>query len=949
MSLRRSENLDSLEGAWERKSEAMKSRELLLLSPYRLPGKDALMLGNEDVAAFLNAYTALWHPAALWGTAAPPRVGSPYDYEQPSPGHIYALPDSPPLFLPDEWDERVRAAGACAFKATPDRATTLDNLREALATLPPLEEPPPGDLWSLDPAPFYGLGLGYVILETLFEAMEHENLLATTELLENTRQAITALLQGNAEAGQGLLIAAADRLLSAREVLYPVTIHLLDLFQLDEKTPFTDWPATLRQELPLNVLCSAAVLEKLQQSHPEALALLRQRLDADQAEVCGGSYREREDAALPLASQVWNLLKGQAVQRELVGRETRVFARKRFAAHPHLPTLLNAVGIRRAVHVAFDDAVLPNYRSTVISWSTADGKSLEAFTRSPYQADNPQTYFHLAHYLHRTIMQDQAATLAFLHGATPAPAWYHDLIALGKLRPVLGQWTTLSRYLDEVLAGEYINTALADEFHGDYLSERIEAQDPTPVGGLVQRLRLRRRIDTAWTLAGLYRSLVGGNDASGLSDRIKAVEDRVESNGTEDRELPEVEQQAISLLAQRLTARATTDAPGYLVLNPCSFTRRVALELEGFQQTPAVEGPIKASQLDGTTARLVVEVPALGFAWFPVQGPPAAAPSASRMRLADNKALRNEFFEAELDPATGGLRGIHDHRTRISRIGQQLVYNPGSTMKVRDVRVTSVGPALGEVITEGVLVDDQDQELASWRQRYRAWLGRPVLDLRIEVTPKRLPVGYPWHSYYGARFAWRDERAILLRGVHGVGYTTNHTRPEAPDYLELRSGRLSTALLAGGLPFHQRHGSRMLDMILIPQGETTTVFDLAIALDREQPMQTALGLVTPVPLTATAKGPPHIGPTGWLFHLDATNLLLSSLRPAPDGADAVVAHLQECKLHHTQAEFRCPRDPQRAIFQDATGAMLLDASTQGDGVLFELPPGDLAHLRMDFS
>lgn len=930
-------------------SEVMKSRELLLLSPYRLPGKDALMLGNEDVAAFLNAYLVLWHPAALWYAAAPPRVGSPYDYEQPSPGHVYALPDSPPLFLPDEWDERVRTAGACAFKATPDRDTTLDNLRTALAALPPGDEQPPGDLWSIDPTPFYGLGLGYVVLETLFEAMEHENLLATTELLENTRQAITALLQGNAEAGQGFLVAAADRLLSAREVLYPVTIHLLDLLLLDERTPFLDWPATLNQELPSNILASARILENLQKTNPEAFERLRQRVDADQAEVCGGDYLEREDATLPMASQLWNLLKGLAVQKSLVGREPRVFARKRFAAHPHLPGLLNAVGIRRAVHVAFDEAVVPGYRSTVISWSTADGKSLEAFTRVPYQADNPQTWFHLAHYLQRTIMQDQAATLAFLHRGTPPPPWYHDLIALSKLRPVLGQWTTLSRYFDEVLAGEYINTALADEFHGDYLGERVEAQDPTPIGGLVQRLRLRRRIDTAWTLAGIYRSLVGSNDNSGLSERIAAVEDQVETIGSEVPDLPHVEQEAIALLAQRLTARAPTDTPGYLVLNPCTFARRVALELDGFHQAPATEGPIKAAQLDGTLARVVVEVPALGFAWFPSQGVPAAPPSAARMRLADNKALRNEFFEAELDPATGGLRGIHDHRTRISRVGQQLVYNPGSTMKVRDVRVTSTGPALGEVITEGVLVDDQDQELASWRQRYRAWLGRPVLDLRIELTPKHVPVGYPWHSYYGARFAWRDERAILLRGVQGIAYTTSHTRPEAPDFLELRSGRLSTTLLMGGLPFHQRHGSRMLDTILIPPGETTTVFDLAIALDREQPMQTALGLVTPVPYIATTKGPPHIGPTGWLFHLDASNLLLSSLRPDGAGTDAVIAHLQECKLHHTQAEFRCPRNPQRALFQDATGTMLLDVATQGDGVVFEMPQGDLAHLRMEFS
>src|SRR5436309_15319649 len=112
----------------------MNPRELILLSPYRVPAQHSQMLGNEDTAAFLNAYTVLWHPAALGGAAGPPRVASPYDYEQPIAGHIYAVPESPPLVLPDDWDQRVRDARAFAFQATSDRFTTLANLLEALRT-----------------------------------------------------------------------------------------------------------------------------------------------------------------------------------------------------------------------------------------------------------------------------------------------------------------------------------------------------------------------------------------------------------------------------------------------------------------------------------------------------------------------------------------------------------------------------------------------------------------------------------------------------------------------------------------------------------------------------------------------------------------------------------------------------------------------------------------------
>ena len=319
------------------------------------------------------------------------------------------------------------------------------------------------------------------------------------------------------------------------------------------------------------------------------------------------------------------------------------------------------------------------------------------------------------------------------------------------------------------------------------------------------------------------------------------------------------------------------------------------------------------------------------------------------MRLADNKTVRNEFFEAEVDLNTGGLRALRDHRTGTNRIGQQLVFNPGSTMHAKEVKVTSSGPALGEIVSEGGILDEHNDVLCLFRQRFRAWLGRPVLEMRIELYPQHPPQGYPWHAYYGARFAWRDERATLLRGVNGLGYITSHTRPETPDYLELRSGKFSTSIFSGGLPFHQRHGGRMLDVILMPEGESGKAFEIGLGLDREYPMQTALGMVTPTPMIATGKGPPHVGAAGWLFHLDAPNLMLSNLRPAKDGADAVIARLLECNNHGGAAEFHCVRNPKRALLLDSQGNTISDATVDGDAAQFEVAAADLVHVQIEFS
>lgn len=937
----------------------MSARELVLLSPYRLPTHNTLYLGDDDVAAFLNGFAALWHPAALAGAAGLPRLASPYDHEQPHAGALYALPETPPLMLPDDWEQRARDAGASFFRATPDRAATLANLKEALrgqgdgATAALLE------LDAERAGPFFGVGFGQIHIDALFEAMSHENLLSGSDLWQDISEAVAALTGPDADAPRRHLRSAAERLLAAREVLYPVSISLLDLYLADERIAETPWSVIFDKGLPFNVIASAALLEKLGRERPERLAALRERVAADLAEVCGGPYLEREDALLPVESQLWNLLKGQAVYKELLGREVRVFGRRRFGLHPQMPLFLQNAGITRAVFLVFDESVLPVYRSTVVNWPSADGKQVEAFPRTPLPADSPQTGFHLAHHLHQTIQQDQAATLALLHrGGKPAAAWYGDWLELSRLAPVLGTWKTFTAYFNDVLAGDYTSPPEADEFHGDYLGERTTSASvipgewrDRPVSGFARHARARRELDTAWGLAALLRGLggAGGADAD-LEAALAGLEERVEGMGaTPDKELAEAQDRAAGLLARRLVARGRENNPGYLVLNPCSFLRRVALELPDVPAPLPLGGPLKACQVEGGTARVVVEVPAFGFAWVPRAAPGAAAPPAGRMRLADERCVRNEFFEAEVDAATGGLRAVRDVRMRVSRLGQQLVFNPGSTMQARSIKTTSTGPALGEIVSEGVLLDSQDQLLATFRQRLRAWIGRPVLELRIELFPANPPRGYPWHAFYAARFAWRDERATLLRGVNGTAFVTGHTRPETPDFLEVRLGRSNAVVFPGGLPFHQRHGGRMLDVILIPEGETATAFDLGIGVDRDYATQTALGLVTPVPVVATTQGPPHVGATGWLFHLDAPNLVVTSLRPAPGGADAVVARMLECSGHGGAAEFRCARNPTRAELVDARGVHLLDASTHGDAVQLDVGRNDLIHLRVDFS
>ena len=141
----------------------------------------------------------------------------------------------------------------------------------------------------------------------------------------------------------------------------------------------------------------------------------------------------------------------------------------------------------------------------------------------------------------------------------------------------------------------------------------------------------------------------------------------------------------------------------------------------------------------------------------------------------------------------------------------------------------------------------------------------------------------------------------------------------------------------------------MLDVILIPEGEQTKVFDLGLALDRDYPMQAAVGMISPLAIVPTTKGPPHIGPSGWLFHVDSPNLLLINMRPADDGGRSFIAtFLETSGAHGGMAEMRCVRDPNGATLIDGDDQPTTGLTVTGDSVRLEFAAGELLRVRVDF-
>ena len=63
----------------------------------------------------------------------------------------------------------------------------------------------------------------------------------------------------------------------------------------------------------------------------------------------------------------------------------------------------------------------------------------------------------------------------------------------------------------------------------------------------------------------------------------------------------------------------------------------------------------------------------------------------------------------------------------------------------------------------------------------------------------------------------------------------------------------------------------------------------------------------------------------------------------------MVLRMMETSVHGGSAEFRCVRNPSRAVFVNARGETQMDASINGDAALFDVSSCDLVQLRVDFS
>lgn len=878
-------------------------------------------------------YQALWHPALLADVESVPSLknvneppGGENDVIAILAEHHEKLPDLlrqdlsemqfPPLIVP--------------------RSAIAD---DPLALLTDRDLPCPDAELLQD---FFALGYAYLGLTILFDKMGQESYMDDWSIANNAREAAEAYLKSDFETCKQRLSAAFDLMHNARQIVYPATINWVDIALCTPSLTLSALKARLQYTDAVNLLICGQDLQKLHEKEPELIDEIRNGVVNGAIEVLGGLMTERPFPLLPPQSRHWELGRGAKVYEERLGREMDSFASRTLALTIDLPQMLMKYQYRYALHAAYDGSRYPKFREPKLHWTSPDGSVVEALGRAAKNASDRGETLGIFKALADTILSDHTATIVCTHWFDQSAPWYRWLLRINAYSPVFGRFEPFSDFFLNSSMPDRSTHTRVEEYQTSVLERDVAQNRPDPLSRWVDFHQLRGRFDSLTSLLSLHQ-IATGNSMRPLDELEDAVE-------TADSEVSAKLDEFRTDVVRRMSELALIDAPlgnGYLVFNPCSYPRRVCMEVPFDLSEVPVEKPVRAVQKTNDGSAIILDLPGWGFGW--VSASKSTQPAENKPPIASGRKLRNEFIEVDIDHKTGGIRGVKKVRTAYSRIGQQLVHSQGSKMVCKKLAITATGPAFGEITTEGVITGkDGKSVLANFRQRIRLWDLKPHVEIDVHLEPLKEVAGDPWENYFASRWAWPDEKAWI---IPANGFTMQPSRVaflEAPQLIEIRERNLLTDIITHGLPYHRRISERMADTLLIVAGESRRDFKLTIAIDLAHPWTAVYDGLWPAVITTVENGPPRPGTTGWFAHLNTPNVMCSRMVPIEDNIPGVQMRLVETEGKSTRSQLRFCRMPDMGRLVNCKGQLIFDLHVEQEAIPIDFSPHELLQTEVLF-
>jgi alpha-mannosidase len=450
--------------------------------------------------------------------------------------------------------------------------------------------------------------------------------------------------------------------------------------------------------------------------------------------------------------------------------------------------------------------------------------------------------------------------------------------------------------------------------------------------------------------------------------------------------------QALRLLRDDLADAVSSRIPsqpaegrGLLLLNTLPFARTHEVQWPAAWRRPAAEAAVEAAQeatgnsptSQASGERLLVKLPPGGFVWLHEADPgrPTQTLTTAARReppLAENLKLRNRHFEVTLSERTGGVASVLYHGQRGNRLSQQSGYRYEREITLPDDgsgEIRKVSYAVPELLQHKVLEAGTVFAALETTTEFHSpqdgkTLGRVVQVTRVDRVRPRLEIvltvqdavtapvkGNPWLAGWCCRFAWEQESALVHRSVLGQSAGFRLERIESSEYVEAEDGTRRMVIASDGRPWHRRAGSRMLDSLLVCEGETERTFRFWIDFDQPHPLRTAEEMLTPV-VTHTVEGRVPVGTSSaWILGLSARNVQLvrSDYQPRrPVESDVLSLILSETDGLGGDCLIRTARKPTAAYEMHPGRQARSTLALSPEGVVVAFSPWQLKEIQLIF-
>ena len=944
-------------------------------------------LNEANAASLLNAFAVAWHPSLLVRSRSLPAAFQAESTEPPTGQHFIFVPQCSEDWLAHDWQEQLADTMSVTFHSCSARSEWVSAIDTHFAAE---HSQLPDDLLQ----DFFALGTNHLLVNWLSRRMHHfvepdQHLLAAEAFA-----AATAAMAGDVETSRERLRRCFECLLDCREQFHPTDCFLLDICLPSEQTTADEIRTLLTGSTPLSLICSGQTLHEYCQTNDSLGSLLAEKIASGQLSLLTGQQHELRTSLGSVSTVYGDIAESRRTLHSIAPEAVLHWSRRRYGMTSSMPAVLRLFDAASAMHIVLDDGIYPDREFGQLEWQAADGSTVAAVSRIPMAIDGSAAFLRFVDRFTESLQEDSTAVCLLARLPELQTPWLADLQRATKYAPVLGRFTTMTDFIDQT-RGQASPTKFSE---GEYLSPfliqasvlKTEAPVSSPAALHAAHCLLEAAAFAEAVATVLKPRLAIPSQLDSTESELGKEEARRLSLDTAPSDTSEAQVSRLSAVSENISAAGNNaidrildaipatlqNAAGIFLANTLPWNRTVTLPWPSTLKLPATDDCIATTWRQDSAVQLIVDIPAGGFAWLNEacgSAKPVTPNGKKGKPLAEPLLLRNQFFEVKLSDKTGGIVGVTFHGTRANRVSQQVAfrYEQSKTITVEDQEITlayassrlvssriiASGPLRGSIETTCEIPDVATGiAIARYRQTTSVERNSKQLNLRIEFDDlPEPPVGNPWMTYYSVRLAWDNEAASIVRSCLGQAAGFRMERFEAPDYVEVSDHDSRLLILPHGRPYHRRSGHRMLDSLLIVEGEDARAFDLTLEFDQAFPMRSATEILCPVLQKTTTGKTPASATSGWILGLSAKNVVAARTRVVGEstGGDstagtAITMLLQETEGRSAACLIKTARAPKTARVRLATGETVRGLQVTAEGVRIEFSRFQMKEVELTF-